>query len=359
MLPRSIYFSFQFLESSLGRRVLMQLGGVLLLPLAAALWLLPFRLACFNFRAFGHLCLEPFLLRIDGRVRARVFGLAGEKIANRPLYEFLKTQYPILERRYVINLLSIIYSWRFLQVDVGCYFYSKKSKPPEYRDVYLTYGNMETAHRYRKDFLRFIGCYKKSPSLVEFFSKVNSRYVILHWRHDDSKKIHRIRNSRGYDLIETINMIIDSGYGVCVAGDGYERDSSYDAIRRIEGVFFLNSVCPADPLADLWVMANADFGVFGESGISSVMALLEIPSVVHNFVPAGLGPLHPSWIVRRKILRWKSSGRSLDVEDLRHFNLDYIADWRVCEKNGIEAFDCSSKEIKDAVQVLISQLSMA
>jgi putative glycosyltransferase (TIGR04372 family) len=356
ILPVSVYFSFQWLDSSGRRRLLMQVGGILLLPVAALLWLLPFRLACFNMRAFGHLCLEPYLLRIDESVRARVFALAGGAVANRALYDFLKTRYPVIEDRWLIGLLATLYSWRFLQVDVGRYFYSQRRNKPEYTDVLARYCESLAAEVYREDFKQFVNQLVPSGRVVDFISKFGRKYAVAHWRLNDSMAIHQIRNSRGQEIIDSIRLIRCSGYGVCIVGEGYEKDPSYDELSKIEGVFFSGLSDGADPKEDLWFLANANFGLFGESGISAVTALLAKPAVVHNFVPQGLGPLHFSWVFLRKKFRWKDSKGCVSLDEIQRLNLDYIADWRVCQERGIEVVDCASEEIKAAVCTLVKKL---
>ena len=359
ILPVSVYFSFQWLDSSARRRRLMQVGGILLLPVAALLWLLPFRLACFNMRAFGHLCLEPYLLRIDESVRARVFALAGGAVANRALYDFLKTRYPVIENRWLVGLLATVYSWRFLQVDVGAYIYSHRGELPRYGEVLAKHGSGAAAIRYREEFLCFIDRHQPAPALENFIRTWRRGYAVVHWRVDDSKTIHNIRNSRGSDLIDAIVMIRQAGYGVCIGGDGYEKDPSYAQIAGMEDVCFPPRSAEDAGTADLWLLAHAAFGVYGDSGISIVPAVLGKAAVIHNHVSSGLPAVDPSWIYCFKTMCWRATGKPVPIEDLRRLNLLRKPDGIVCEANGIEAVDCPSAEISEAVRTLLQRLSTA
>lgn len=359
ILPVSVYFSFQLLKLDASRRRLMQVGGILLLPVAALLWLLPFRLACFNMRAFGHLCLEPYLLRIDARVRVRVFALGGEAVANRALYDFLKTQYPVIENRWLVGLLATVYSWRFLQVDVGAYIYSHKGELPQYAEVLEKYRSGSAAVGYRQALLRFIDCHQPVPALADFIRRYPRGYAVVHWRVDDSKTIHNIRNSRGSDLIDAIAVIRRAGYGVCIGGDGYEKDPSHAQIALMEGVCFPPRSAEDAGMADLWLLAHAAFGVYGDSGISIVAAVLGKPAVIHNQVSSGLPAVDPSWIYCFKTMCWRTTGTPVSIEDLRRLNLLRKPDGIVCETNGIEAVDCPSDEISEAVRILLQRLSAA
>lgn len=356
MQPLSVYFSFQLLELSPHRRVWMRLAGLVLLPAAALLWLLPYRLACFNLKAFGHLCLEPFLLSIDERVRARVFALGGGQVANPALYAFLKTRYPVIENRWCVGLLATLYSWRFLQVDIGAYIYSHRGELPTYSAVLQRYGSTEIAAAYRQQFRRFVDQYRPSPALASFLETHPNGYAVVHWRVDGSKAIHNIRNSQGRDLLDAIRAVTAAGYGVCIGGDGYEQDPSYAEIAAMQGVCFP----PRDPedagFADLWLLAHATFGVYGDSGISIVAAVLGQPAVIHNQVARGLPALDQSWISCFKSLRWQATGEPVADGDLRRLNLLHKPDGLVCAAHGIVAVDCSAAEISEAVLTLLRRL---
>jgi putative glycosyltransferase (TIGR04372 family) len=321
--------------------------------------LLPFRLACFNMRAFGHLCLEPYLLRIDESVRARVFALAGGAVANRALYDFLKTRYPVIEDRWLIGLLATLYSWRFLQVDVGNYVYSRRDELPTYASVLQKYGSGDAAVAYRHQFCRFIGRYSPEPKLAEFLAAYPKGYVVAHWRVDDSKVIHNIRNSRGLDLIDAIRTITAEGYGICIGGDGYQNDPSCGELARIKGVYFPARGREDSDLADVWLLTNACFGVFGDSGISCISVIHRTPAVIHNFSAVGLPSLNPFWIRCFKSYRFKATGMEVPMEELRRLNLTNVADGNVCAAHGIIAVDCSAAEISEAVRTLLQRLSTA
>ena len=356
MVTNKYYFSFELLALRPLWRFAHRCTGVVLLPIAFILWIFPFRLACINLKAFGHLCLEPYLAKIEYNRHYRIFVFGNEAIAaNASLYEFTKTQYPTIENPLAIKILSLFYNWRFLQVDIGKYCYFKDNSPPLYSAVICKYGSSKKSLDYQLNLFRWIRDLKPSRQFQEFQDLYNGRFVCIHWRADLSNPLHNLRSSTSKALEDTIPFLHSLGYGVCLVGNGYDEDDplilSLERSSRRSYIVFKNKSYYG--LDDVYALANCKFAILGDSGISAVAAVLDKPVIVHNFFSTGLPKLRSSWRYCYKRIKIPGGNSLAPVAN----KLRYVADGLVAESIGLEAKETASSEVLLSTRSLINNLS--
>lgn len=365
LIGKRSYFSFELHAKSPCQQALHRCIGVVVLPIAFILWIFPFRLACVNIKAFGHLCLEPYLAKIEykGRFVLLILG-TREKAANKAMFDFLETQYFVVTNPMVSNLLSYIYSWRFLQVDIGKYCYMVGVNAPCYSEVIRKYGHTKASRVYQADLIKWIGSLVISKEFQAFLEQCRGKYVCIHWRADFSNRLHNIRSSTSEALSTTIPFLQSRGYGICVVGDGYSHDDPLLLEMKTSSnpSYIVCSNMAYYGIDDIYALAHCRVAILGDSGVNALPGVLDIPVVVHNVFSIGLPKLRTSWQICYKSLKYSDyksmSKKGISQEEINNitYRLRFVADGLAAKSINLEVYETISNDVLSATKSLIGSL---
>ena len=278
--------------------------------------------------------------------KCRLLILHSNKCSNDYLFDQLKTN---IDKSYFINQNKIL--------NTAFYFYSKLFN---YNASSLWLKNLY--------YLNYKDSPIKRPCLNSEISKkvlgnlnlnITDKWVCIFNRDrnyllkkypEEDFSHHSYRNYSINDFEDTVQYLIKKGYKVIRVGTHPESEANFKHPNYID---YANSKYQSD-FADVLLISNSQFCIFGSSGIVDIALLFNIPVLRINYVPI--------WDVFKDKYKYSCifkkyydevKGQFLSIEEIFDRKLDKIYYTNDFKKNNIKVINNSKNEILNIVKEFV------
>jgi len=211
------------------------------------------------------------------------------------------------------------------------------------------------------------GIYGRTSSQIKFNSEERQRgmaylenigvqtdekYVCLLVREPNYKEVldgdrdwsyHSYRDSDVNTFVDATEWLAEEGYWIIRMGK-FVRDPMRSEHPKI--IDYAMTKERSDFL-DIWLMANCFFCITTGTGLDEVVEMADKPSVYINLLPLNHIKLYKNSLTVPKKLRWKQSGKLLNLEEYIRYGFISTQDY---QRHGIEIEGLSPLEITEVVR---------